>query len=30
VLGYLYVVVVLAAVGFTAFSLSTHRMHGVW
>lgn len=30
VLGYLSVVVVLAAVGFTAFSLGTHRMHLVW
>jgi hypothetical protein len=30
VLGYLSVVVVLAAVGFTAFWLGTHRMHLVW
>jgi hypothetical protein len=30
VLGYLSVVVVLAAVGFTAFRLGTHRIHLVW
>jgi hypothetical protein len=29
-LGYLSIVVVLAAVGFTAFWLGTHRMHLVW
>jgi hypothetical protein len=30
VLGYLSVILVLAAVGFTAFWLGTHRMHLVW
>ena len=30
VLGYLSVVVALAAAGFTAFWLGTHRMHLVW